>query len=185
MATADSVKNKIQGLINTANATTGKADTDLTSAVGALIAGFGQGGGGGGGTSGIYMAKVTMAENVGNINVVHNLGTKDILFALCFAEDLDGITPENSNNIVAKAWMNTNINVRYGLNGGFNSMNRYDTENSRADGGVQPNSGSYWDAVVDENTFKFHRGISGYTYIAGITYTIIIMAKNAFSVTEG
>ena len=48
MATAESVKNKIQGLINTANATTGKADTDLTSAVGALIAGFGQGGGGGG-----------------------------------------------------------------------------------------------------------------------------------------
>lgn len=38
-------KARINSLISAANATTGKADTDLTSAVGALIAGFGQGGG--------------------------------------------------------------------------------------------------------------------------------------------
>ena len=43
MATADSVKNKIQGLIDSANASTGNADTDLTSAVNSLIEGFGQG----------------------------------------------------------------------------------------------------------------------------------------------
>lgn len=47
MATADSVKAKIQGLIDQSNATTGNTDADLTTAVGALIAGFGQGGGGG------------------------------------------------------------------------------------------------------------------------------------------
>lgn len=40
-------KARINSLISAANATTGKADTDLTSAVGALIAGFGSGGGGG------------------------------------------------------------------------------------------------------------------------------------------
>lgn len=45
MATADSVKAKIQGLIDTANATTGNTDTDLTTAVGSLVAGYGQGGG--------------------------------------------------------------------------------------------------------------------------------------------
>lgn len=39
-------KARINSLISAANATTGKADTDLTSAVGALIAGFRQGGGG-------------------------------------------------------------------------------------------------------------------------------------------
>lgn len=43
MATADGVKNKIQGLIDSANATTGNTDTDLTTAVDALIAGFGAG----------------------------------------------------------------------------------------------------------------------------------------------
>lgn len=43
MATAESVKGKIQGLIDSANAKTGNADADLTAAVDALIAGFGQG----------------------------------------------------------------------------------------------------------------------------------------------
>lgn len=45
MATADSVKAKIQSLIAKANTTTGKSDTDLTSGVNSLIAGYGQGGG--------------------------------------------------------------------------------------------------------------------------------------------
>jgi hypothetical protein len=43
MVTADSVKDKICGLINTANATTGKTDVDLTTAVNSLVEGFGQG----------------------------------------------------------------------------------------------------------------------------------------------
>lgn len=47
MATAESVKGKIQGLIDSANAATGNADADLSAAVGSLIAGFGQGGGSG------------------------------------------------------------------------------------------------------------------------------------------
>ena len=45
MATADSVKAKIQGLIDSSNATTGKNATDLTSAVNHLKEGYGQGGG--------------------------------------------------------------------------------------------------------------------------------------------
>ena len=45
MATADSVKSKLQGLIDQANTATGDTDADLTTAVGRLIAGFGQGGG--------------------------------------------------------------------------------------------------------------------------------------------
>ncbi len=45
MATLDSVKAKIQSLISKANSKTGRADTDMTAAVDALIAGFGQGGG--------------------------------------------------------------------------------------------------------------------------------------------
>ena len=47
MVTAESVKVKLQGLIDAANATTGGIDADLTAAVQSLIAGFGQGGGGG------------------------------------------------------------------------------------------------------------------------------------------
>jgi hypothetical protein len=46
MATADSVKAKLQGLIDKSNATTGNTDADLTTAVDALVAGYGKGGGG-------------------------------------------------------------------------------------------------------------------------------------------
>ena len=45
MATADSVKTKIQGLIARANAATNGSDTNLTAALDRLIAGFGKGGG--------------------------------------------------------------------------------------------------------------------------------------------
>jgi len=44
MATADSVKSKIQNLIASANSTTGQSDADMTSAVASLIAGFGASG---------------------------------------------------------------------------------------------------------------------------------------------
>lgn len=47
MATAESVKSKLQGLISKANAKTGKNDADLTDAVNTLVSGYGQGGGGG------------------------------------------------------------------------------------------------------------------------------------------
>lgn len=43
MATAESVKQKIQGLISNANNTTGNTDATLTDAVNSLIAGFGTG----------------------------------------------------------------------------------------------------------------------------------------------
>lgn len=45
MATADAVKDKIQSLIDAANAVTGHTDADMTTAVTALIAGFGSEGG--------------------------------------------------------------------------------------------------------------------------------------------
>ena len=43
MATAESVKAKLQGLIDKANGATGNADTDLTSAVNTLVGGYGKG----------------------------------------------------------------------------------------------------------------------------------------------
>lgn len=44
MATADSVKTKIQNLITRANDTTHLEDVDLTNAVNHLVEGYGQGG---------------------------------------------------------------------------------------------------------------------------------------------
>lgn len=45
MSTPNTIKAQLQSLIDTSNATTGKEDTDLTSAVGSLVEGYGQGGG--------------------------------------------------------------------------------------------------------------------------------------------
>ncbi len=47
MATAESVKSKLQGLLDSANDKTGSADTTLTDAVDRLISGYGQSGSGG------------------------------------------------------------------------------------------------------------------------------------------
>lgn len=59
MATIESIKSKIQGLIDTANATTGDTAVDMSSAVNALIAGFGQGGGG----SNVKITEYVVTEN--------------------------------------------------------------------------------------------------------------------------
>lgn len=45
MATIQSVKEKIQGLIDKANETTTASDMDLTTAINTLIEGYGKGGG--------------------------------------------------------------------------------------------------------------------------------------------
>ena len=85
MVTAESVKAKLQGLIATANATTGNADADLTAAVGALVAGFGQGGGGGlpGNILEIKTGSWTQATNdsTGSFTIPHGC-SKNPLFVI-------------------------------------------------------------------------------------------------------
>ena len=56
MATADTVKNQLQALIDSANAKTGKADGDLTAAVGSLMEGYGIG-------SDPVLTELTITEN--------------------------------------------------------------------------------------------------------------------------
>lgn len=177
MATAESVKAKIQGLINTANETTGGADTDLISAVNTLAAGFGQGGGGD--VSGIYMAKITPSSNMSSLTIQHNLGTTDILIAACFVETFGDITP-TFNGALGKWWAKTDIpNNRSGV--GFDTLAAYNTANAYATLNA-PTSRSYWDEVKDENTFEFWQaGSSTAKYITGVTYTVIIVAASVFS----
>lgn len=214
MATAESVKNKIHGLIAEANAATGNNDTDLTTAVESLVFGYGQvdavletleitkngeytppdgvdgfskvvanvAGGGSSGANGIYMAQITPAEDLENLTVNHNLGTTDILCALCWAETLGDITP-TFNGTLGKFWTKTDIpNQRSAI--GNNTYSAYSTTSAYAVLNA-PTSSNYWDEAASENTFKFRRGASAAAkYIAGVTYTVIIIAASAFSATE-
>lgn len=186
MVMAESVKAKLQGLISLANATTGKTDTDLTAAVNALIAGFGQGGSSGG-TSGIYMAKITPAEDVSTFNIQHNLNTTDILFALVWAETFGGIEP-TTNQAVSNVWLKTDIPVR--VTSSYNRENLetaslYNTSTGNINSTSMKTSTSYLGEPTDANNFRVRAGTaSAARFYGGVTYTVIIMAASAFSVTE-
>lgn len=107
MATADSVKAKMQGLIDSANAKTGGNDTTLTAAVNALIAGFGSGGG----TGLVYdMGEfVPEADTIAGANtyISHNLGEKPG-FILVWTDDYVGVTNPDGNYATALGfvWFN-------------------------------------------------------------------------------
>lgn len=180
-------KARINSLISAANATTGKADTDLTSAVGALIAGFGSGGGSGGGASGIYMAKITPASDVSGFNIQHNLNTTDILFALVWAETFGGIEP-TTNQAVSNVWLKTDIPAR--VTSSYNRENLetssyYNTATGNINSTSMKTSNAYMGEPTDANNFYVKAGTSsGARFYGGVTYTVIIMAASAFSATE-
>lgn len=105
MVTAESVKSKLQGLIATANAATGNADADLTAAVNALVAGFGQGGGGGlpGNILEIKTGSWTQATNdsTGSFTIPHGC-SKQPLFVLVTSDyATSGATGNNSIQLAA------------------------------------------------------------------------------------
>ena len=85
MATADSVKVKIQNLINKANTKTGESDADLTSAVDTLIEGYGKG-----------------EEATGTINITSN-GTHDVKKYASASVNVPptGITPSGTKEITS------------------------------------------------------------------------------------
>lgn len=68
MATADSVKAKLAGLISKANGVTGRADATVTEAVDALIAGFGQGSQGPAVQTGSFIPSENLTEIVLAVN---------------------------------------------------------------------------------------------------------------------
>lgn len=175
MATAESVKAQLTALLNQANDTTGKTDETLTAAIASLAAGFGQGGG----ASGIYMAKITPAENLHGLTIQHNLGTTDILLVACWAETMGEIVPETSNTL-AKFWAKTDI-VTQRLGNGFSPGYSWNTTTQYASP-VSPNAAAYETLqALDENNIYIPRSSSGNVtyYLAGLTYTVIVIAASA------
>lgn len=104
MATADSVKAKIQSLISKANAKTGRSDADMTNAVNALVSGYNPNG-------------ITPS---GTINITSN-GTHDVKkYASANVNVPTGITPTGTINITSNGTHNVtnyataNVNVPVG-----------------------------------------------------------------------
>ena len=133
----------------------------------------------GGGTSGIYMAKITPEEDLAsNFPITHNLGTTDILLVAVWAETLGDIVLDKRVNL-HKVWNKTDITTQRGGNG-FSVGYQWSTTNSYATTS-SPNTAAYEIlTVVDENTIILPRCASGANvYLAGLTYTVIVIAANA------
>ena len=95
MSTAETVKAQLNALLNQANNTTGKTDTDLTAAIASLAAGFGQGGSGGG--LAYDMGEFVLeADTIGWTYISHNLGGKPG-FILVWTDDYVGVTNPDTN----------------------------------------------------------------------------------------
>ena len=140
-----------------------------------------------GGTSGIYMAKITPASDVDELRVTHSLGTTDILVAASWTEGLGDVTP-NIDGSIANIYLKSS--VPFGLTNSGNHENllafaRWNVSGENVTTIGEPTSADYFSEVVDENTFLFRRaGSAAAKYIAGVTYTVVIMAASAFSVTK-
>lgn len=89
MATAESVKLKIQNLIARANTTTGKEDKDLTLAVNTLIEGYSQ----------IRVIEVEELPEVGETGVVYKLVKKDLI-AISVKNEEGEILPDSTATLI-------------------------------------------------------------------------------------
>jgi hypothetical protein len=181
----------IEKLTNIANAIRGKTGgTDPLTLDGMVeaIAGIETGGGGSdGGASGIYMAKITPASDMDELRITHNLGTTDILVAVCWAETLGDVTPA-FDGAVANVYLKSSLPFR--LTNSINHENmiafaRWSVSNANVNTVAPPSSDAYYSEAVNENTFVFDKaGASPAKWMAGVTYTVIIMTASAFSVSE-
>lgn len=182
MPTADSVKTKLQGLIDTANAKTGESDTTLTEAVQSLAEGYGSGSGGNTTVaSNFYMTEVTPEADLNSLTITHNLGTVDILLAVAWVQTL-GDTVPTANVALGKYWAKSDVPVRISQTQSGENYNPVTAWNINY--GMAANGGNtslaYWDSVTDENTFTFNRaGSAQSVFMAGVTYTVIIIANGA------
>ena len=141
-----------------------------------------------GGASGIYMAKVTPASDTEELHITHNLGTTDILIALCWVEDFGDFTP-SYNGATANGFLRSKVPHR--LTSSSNHENTifygaWSTSLSNVNAVGQPSSYAYLSGVIDENNFNFDSANSASAkHFAGVTYTVFIMAASAFKEMEG
>ena len=110
MATAESVKTKIRGMIDSANTATGNTDTDLTTAVSSLIAGYGSGGGGGlpSGFSAIETGEYTPdSDQTCPVSIPHGLGVAPNFVSLILADDVGSASEVAGSYVIYTACKST------------------------------------------------------------------------------
>lgn len=163
---------------------TGSTERLTLESMATAIAGISGGGGG------IYMAQVTPAEDVLDLEIQHGLGTTDILLAACFVEKLDGEANSAMQAMaICRLFATTEIPVR--MTSTTQALNyeaffpfNYNGGDYRSGSGGVPTAESLKSRAVDENTFLFARVGQFQKYHIGFTYTVVIIAASAFAPTE-
>ena len=168
MATAESVKAKLQGLIDAANATTGGIDADLTAAVQSLIAGFGQGGGTGNLT--IVSGTFTPTEDTTECRITGLAGSPSA-FALAPAfsdqEAYNGVAKLLAFIWVRGVWALFRTNAG-GTSGATDTFDAFDFESFAIEEDDYSTSTNYAKVVALKTGFFARRG--AYYFRAGLTY---------------
>lgn len=180
MSTAETVKAQLNVLLNQANNTTGKTDTNLTAAIASLAAGFGQGGSGGG--LAYDMGEFVLEDDTTGRNYIsHNLGEKPG-FILVWTDDYVGVTnpDESYATSLGFVWFNQIM----GLENYFTTASKGKgttvnfTQSKATDGMnvVKPTSASYTlgsDSVSAESFQLVRIGNNTY-YRGGTTYKYFV-----------
>ena len=174
-----------QNIVDAVRDKTGSMEKMVSGAVASEIARIQSGSSGG--VSGIYMAQITPAEDTDEVTVAHNLGTTDILMACCWAETFGDVTPTFDGS-VANVYLKSSMPFRMSSSSNHENMiafAKWSMSNANVTTIGQPTSSTYFSKPIDENTFRFDSaGSAAAKYFAGVTYTVVIMAASAFSVTE-
>ena len=158
MANADSVKAKLQSLITKANETTGNTDEDLTTAVNALVAGFGQGGGGD--SLSVITGTFSVSADNGSYRLTDSrFAGKTVLLITYYCPELDA-TPQNT--CIIGGWV-CGSNV-YG-------MSLYNLTYNTGNGNTTKTY-AYSTVIADNNTAEneFALGSNNRKFLAGYTY---------------
>lgn len=176
MATAESVKAKIQGLINTVNSTTGGADTDLTAAVNTLVAGFGSGGG----AFEVTEGTITPTSATQSLRIPWEKGTLPLL-VVCVRTDLDSyVTPDNPAQ-TAELGGTATLYSGYTRESGSSTkkyINIKLTATTSYTGYTAAHSAFPTDAeILDSNGLLLYANSSAYRWSPDVTYKYYIVDK--------
>lgn len=157
-------KQRTQSLIDQANATTGNEDTDLTSAVGSLVSGFGQGG------SGVEMLSGTFILDVNRLGIEIPVSKKCTnILIWCPSVDLSDLSQFSPyRNLGMWGKENTFINAIH-----VNYAGSTISGTCKAVTGEEKVGGNQAYLFFDESCIKFNAYVSGVgsqLWVAGLEY---------------
>lgn len=182
MSTAETVKAQLNALLNQANNTTGKTDTNLTAAVASLVAGFGQGGSGGGLAYDMGEFVLDSDSNATSpIYISHNLGEKPG-FILVWTDDYVGITNPDVgySTSLGFVWFNQIMGLENwftsSLKGEGTTVNFAQSKATDGMNVVKPTSASYTltSDFVSAESFKLVKISTSTYYRGGTTYKYFV-----------